>query len=117
MTTSDPPPKNPDIHIERDVIDEFEEVLGEVLSRVLGLEPQAVLLTDLSQLSDFSGTGLPSEQTQGCSSLAALYDAWDRWVIERLVAEFELDAEVLSPRMRMLDLAMLIEAGRNRTTH
>ncbi len=117
MTTFYPPSKKPDIHIEQDAIDEFEEALDEVLSRVLGLEPDKVLLTDHSQLSDFSGTGLPAEQAKACATLAELYDAWDLWVVQRLVAEFELDASLLSPRMRMLDLAMLIEAGRNRTTH
>ena len=72
--------------VEQDQILEFESIAEKYLLEVLGI--QVVMLSDLSDLSDFTFSGLlPDDLLTDDMSREELYAAWDAWVIERTYDE------------------------------
>lgn len=78
------------VHIEQDLIDELEHAPQclALFTRVLNKSPQDCLLTDLSTLSDFCGSGMPLPPNFNSLSYSEFCDVWDRWVLGRIEAEF-----------------------------
>lgn len=77
---------NPKIHIEQDVIDTLEPVGREVLDKLLSMDWDKCLLTDLSSLSDFTGNGDTPAELQALATRATYQEyclAWDAWLLAR----------------------------------
>jgi hypothetical protein len=77
---------------EQDLIDEIEnspECVA-LFEKVLGRSPFDCLLTDLSSLSDFTGSGVPldSKPSVEGGSYSDYCRAWDAWVLARIEQEF-----------------------------
>ena len=68
--------------VEQDQILQFESIAEKYLLDVLGI--QVVMLSDLSDLSDFTFSGnMPEDLLTEDMSREELYTAWDEWVIEQ----------------------------------
>jgi hypothetical protein len=105
----------PSITIQQEQIDAYEETARRFLREVFDMDFESCLLTDLSQLSDFAGTGLPPERASGAQSLAALYDAWDAWVTDTIQTRYRL--EQVSPRIHLVELFARIEERAAQQVH
>lgn len=69
-------------------IDEFEDVGAQFLRTVLELEWNECALSAETRLSDFTGRAMPMELLP--STLDALCETWDQWVLERVRAVYDL---------------------------
>lgn len=106
MTSS---PSN--IHIEQDLIDELEHTsqCRALFERVLDKSPQECLLTDLSTLSDFCGSGMPLPADFETLSYGEFCDVWDRWVLARIEAEFGV--RLTSTRLTLVQVIEQLRAS------
>lgn len=101
--------------IKKDHIDAYESTGRPFMFDVLGMNWDGVLLTDLSQLSDFALSGMPDElfpNTEGLdarASYSAALDAWDAWAIERVKALYGVVID--STRIDLMALFNQIEAA------
>jgi hypothetical protein len=101
---------------ESDGVAAFESTANLFFEQILGMDAAAVLFTDESQLSDFSLCGLPEDlDPPRDAPLAAVYDAWDSWVLERLRQQFNV--ELKTTTIGLLQLFRLIEANTPRSLH
>lgn len=78
------------LHIEQDLIDELEQTpeCVALFERVLGRSSSNCLLTDLSSLNDFCGSGMTLPDNVKPRSYNDFCDIWDGWVLDRIEAEF-----------------------------
>lgn len=107
------------IHIEQDAIDTMEPLAQEFLEKVLGMDANCVLLTDLSSLSDFTGEGdLPDglNRIRETGTRREFCKAWDLWVLQRVQERFEVRCErTTSPMVELL--ASIENARKLQTVH
>lgn len=80
--------------VEQDAIDEHPELLRELLDAVLGLDLDEVLVTDASQLSDFTGcypadiANAADPATAAATGWRGARAQWDSWVLARFRDHF-----------------------------
>jgi hypothetical protein len=73
--------------LEQDQILQFESIAEKYLLDILGI--QVVMLSDLSDLSDFTFSGnMPEDLLTEDMSLEELYTTWDEWVIGKTYDEY-----------------------------
>lgn len=98
------------IQIDQDLIDELctTPECQQLFERVIGRSATECLLTDLSALSDFVGCGVDAPKLMNLSYSEYL-DAWDKWAIDKVRAEFGIELERTS-----ITLVRLIERLRQR---
>lgn len=86
-------------------IQNHEDTAADFFTRILDLDFDSVLVSDESQLSDFSTCGLPDEIE--ADTLPAIYNAWDEWVIKEIKIEYGIKIE--STSIKLNELFSLIE--------
>lgn len=76
----------PAIQIDQCQIDAFQSISVAFLQVVLALDSDKVMLTDLSDLSDFCYSGdMPAGLMDKTLPARDLVAAWDKWVIARVL--------------------------------
>ena len=93
-------------------IDMYESTASEFFRAVLDLDYRDCVVTDESRLLDFASCGMPYDLAVVTSSLAALYEAWDAWVVP--VISLRYGIADISPAVLMVDLFEQIESARRR---
>lgn len=91
-------------------IQNHEDTAADFFTRILDLDFDSVLVSDESQLSDFSSCGLPEgfgADAFHADTLSALYNAWDEWVIAEIYNTYRIKIE--STQIRLNELFSLIE--------
>jgi hypothetical protein len=96
-----------------DTVDLYERTAREFLREILGLSYDECLITDESNLSDFSACGLPEELSGNAGSLQELYQRWDKWVVPRVCERYGIAS--FATNIRMTALWARIEAARHST--
>lgn len=98
--------------IDAEVIDAYESTGRLFFADVLGMDWDAVLVTDLSTLSDFSTHGMPDElktASPAADSWESLCDEWDAWVIPIIRSKYGIDLEHTA--LRLVTLFERIESA------
>lgn len=81
----------PSLTIEKDLIDSYNAEAQDFLQKILGMSLDSVLLTDLSDLQDFRFSGeFDASQCDDSLDLKGLGREWDRWVVQRINATYDL---------------------------
>lgn len=80
-----------------DSLDVFQAVGAPFLRSILELDWDECILTAESRLSDFTGRAMPRELLP--STLDALCETWDQWVLERVQATYGLHLPDTSARL------------------
>lgn len=89
--------------IEQDLIDSYNDEARDFLQKILGMDLDSVLLTDLSELQDFRFSGeFDASQCDDSLDLKGLGREWDRWVLQRIHAAYGL--ELKSARIGLIAL-------------
>ena len=96
-------------------IETYDRTAEAFFREMLDMDYRTVVLTDESQLSDFSSCGLPEGIVHEHCSLNELYDAWDTWVLPRIRAHYDIELEKTS--ILFVDLFQKIEERLARRTH
>ena len=95
-----------EISIEIDQIDTVSAEL-EVIGNAIGFDFSAALLTDMSELSDFSFSGDLYPGTPKGLSYNQSCQYWDDWVLNKLAG---IGLELKSTKISLLVLAQMISA-------
>lgn len=105
------------LRIEQDLIDELEHTPQciALFERVLGKSPRECLLTDLSSLSDFCGSGMPRPKNFEDMTYAQYCDAWDSWVLTRIEGEFGV--RLASTQLTLIQVIAQLQRHVQQTTH
>ena len=106
------------IIIEKDKIDDYEDIARIFFKNMFGMNIDEVLITDLSDLSDFSGSGMSRsqyEQAEGNVNLEGISKKqhlqkvfneigkyWDKLVLEKLKEQYGI--EIKSTVIKLVDL-------------
>jgi hypothetical protein len=93
-------------------IDMYESTAREFFRAVLDLDYCECVVTDESRLADFASCGIPDDLADATDSLAALYEAWDAWVVPIICSRYRVVD--VSPTVLLVDLFEQIEAVRRR---
>jgi hypothetical protein len=101
------------LRLEQLQIREFLDIADEFLTHVVG-HPEA-LITDRSQLCDFTGCGPPKEVNFECDTYNDYCDKWDRWMCEELRRRYGIEIE--STRITLVDLFNRIRLAKGPTIH
>lgn len=73
------------LNIEQHQITEFDRLVPTFMKEMFGMnDDQFVCVTDISDLSDFAYSGMPSEDLDTSRPLKELTAIWDRWAIARV---------------------------------
>lgn len=97
-----------ELTVETECIELFDDVVEDFLERILGMQVDSVLVTDLSTLSDFSFSGPYRSKLPAGASLRELFNEWDAWVVQRIAMVYGIpDAR---PNMRLIELFARIES-------
>jgi hypothetical protein len=73
------------LHIEQHQITEFDRLVPAFMKEMFGMdEDQFVCVTDISDLSDFTYSGMPAEDLDTSRPRKELTAIWDRWAIARV---------------------------------
>jgi hypothetical protein len=86
---------------------------AEFFEKILGMSIDDVLITDESQLSDFSFCGDCDAVSDLSLTLNQAYSLWDSWVLAKIKDEFGL--ELQSTRITLVTLFAQLEALSNST--
>lgn len=114
MSTALPAPKSmTQLIIQQDAIDSFESTGRVFLQRVLGLSWDDVLVTDLSELSDFRFRG--DFDADVATPYKELCRSWNSWVLSKVRAEYPFLGDI-SVHIKLRDLFWRIETE-NRQLH
>lgn len=89
------------LNVNKDEVRQYLSTADAFFERIFGMEAQNALLTDESQLSDFSFSGEGFSDVQ-CDSLNEAYRAWDAWVLQRIYLEYGLPLTKTTIRMTTL---------------
>ncbi len=81
--------------VEQDLIDTvtLTPQCAALFEDVLGRNVSDCLLTDLSTLSDFTGSGMPADPANDVLDYRDYCRAWDRWVLDRIEQVFGVRIE------------------------
>ena len=117
------------IIIEKDKIDDYEDIARIFFKNMFGMNIDEVLITDLSDLSDFSGSGMSRtqyEQAEGNVNLEGIPKKqhlqkvfkeigqyWDNLVFEKLKEQYGI--EVKSTVIKLVDLFETISENQYKT--
>lgn len=75
------------VTIEQYQITEFDRLIPTFMKEMFGMdEDQFVCVTDISDLSDFTYSGMPPDALDTSRPLKELTAIWDRWAIARVQA-------------------------------
>lgn len=107
----------PNLVIKQDAVELYEPTLLRFFAHVFGMDYSCVLMTNDAQLSDFSFSGEDEPDLDQSPSLAACYDAWDKWVLQRTCEVFDLEPGSFNTRIRMTELMARIEERTARRVH
>jgi hypothetical protein len=102
----------PTIFCEQDAIVALETTATHFFRDVLDLDYGSALVTDESDLSDFSFSGHMPPGAKG-SSLKEEYSRWDAWVIASISKRY--DVNLKTTRIKMVLLLSQIETSLRRT--
>lgn len=92
--------------IQQETIDSFEATAKAFLKQVLNLDADQVLLTDESQLSDFTFSGEFSADMN--LPRRELYRAWDSWVLAKVQQQYPQLGDI-TVKMKLVDIFWRIE--------
>jgi hypothetical protein len=90
------------LQIDQDVIDLYEADGVDFFERVLKMDYSTVLTTDISELSDFSFTGMPEGSLDMTKPPSELYASWDAYIKEAVEREYGLT--LTSTRITLIEL-------------
>jgi len=93
------------VHIHTDQVDPTLPVAAAFFAEVLGLDLERVVMTDLSELSDFRFSG--NWKAPLGATYAELCAHWDQWVLEQIRSVYHL--ELSSTSIALLALWNQIE--------
>jgi len=93
-------------------IEMYESTASEFFRAVLDLDYRECVVTDESRLLDFASCGMPDDLADATDSLAALYEAWDAWVVPLICSRYRVGD--ICPAVLLVDLFEQIEAARSR---
>jgi len=93
----------------QDRIELYEATARDFFGRVLDMNYDECLVTDLSALSDFSSCGLPDDHPE-TETLEQLYAAWDVWVTAKVREVYGIHLETTA--ILFVDLFEQIEQMR-----
>lgn len=96
-------------------IEDYETVAEEFFRAVLDLDYAECLVTDESNLSDFSSCGMPETAAAEALTLDELYAAWDVWVIPVIYRQYGLSID--DTNILLVELFDQILAGRYAQLH
>lgn len=65
-------------------INDFQKTGAQFMHDVLGMDYECVMVTDLSDLSDYAYSGMPAGALDTSRPLKELTAAWDKWAIARV---------------------------------
>jgi len=65
-------------------INDFHETGAQFMRDVLGMDYERVVVTDLSELSDFTYSGMPAGSLDTAMPMKDLVATWDKWAIARV---------------------------------
>lgn len=95
------------INIEQDLVNQYDHVAEPFFSKVLGMDFGDCIITDESELSDFTMTNLPDEAVPPQATHCEVRQIWDSYVTRRIQECFGI--EVSSTVIRLVDLFQSIE--------
>lgn len=95
----------------QDVIEAFEVTGRRVLREVLGMSWDEVLVTDESDLSDFSTCGMPEDDFPEGANYGECCRLWNAWVIARISALYRV--RLADTRIRLVELFRQVENSTN----
>jgi hypothetical protein len=72
------------LHITQDKINDFKKTGTQFMRDVLGMDYERVMVTDLSDLSDFADNGRPADILDATRSRKEVIALWDKWAIARV---------------------------------
>jgi len=93
-------------------IEMYESTASEFFRAVLDLDYRECVVTDESRLMDFASCGMPDDLADETSGLAALYEAWDAWVVPIIRSRYGVGD--ICPAVLLVDLFEQIESARRR---
>lgn len=73
-----------DIRITQCQINDFQQTGSQFMHDVLGLDYERVMVTDMSDLSDFAYSGMPAGSLDTSRPHKELVATWDKWAIARV---------------------------------
>jgi hypothetical protein len=74
-----------------DTLDQYEFQAEEFLREMFDLE--GGMFTDLTEISDFCGRGLTTEQMDSTDSYNALCTLWDAYIIDRIKQRYGIELD------------------------
>ena len=102
----DPPKKM--VLASQDAIDSYESIAREFLQEILEVELSECLITDESNLSDFTRCGHPKSESDDDQSANEPADVWDAWVVAKICDKYLI--EPFETNIRLVELFRRIEA-------
>ena len=108
---------NSKIIIEQENIEFFEKEADEFVLKIFNL--QNALVTDLSDLSDFFGSGLDKEQSQEIQKLSHknAIKFWDKIIMERVKQEYGIELTNVCVNLFSIVQKIAINKSENKSIH
>jgi hypothetical protein len=103
----------PAITVTQEQIHEFHQTQVQFMREVLDLD--GVVVTDLSELSDFTYSGMPAGALDTSLPLPELVAKWDAWVIARVQEKYRVT--LTTTVVNMIWLFNQIEVSRKALVH
>lgn len=103
----------PELTVTQDQIEDFQQVGAQFMSDVFGLDD--ALLTDISELSDFTFSGMPVGALDTSRPLRELTETWDAWAIAEVQARYGIT--LTTTKVNMVTLLNQIEVARGQLVH
>lgn len=105
----------PALNIEQCQINDFQKTGAEFMREVLGLDYGQVMVTDLSDLSDFAYSGMPDGALDVQRPRKELTAAWDKWAIERVQEVYGITLKTTV--VNLVQLFNLIDQSKKAQVH
>lgn len=96
-------------------MDKFEKTASAFFRDIFDLDMQGWILTDESELDDFSSFGIPDEDFAAMHCADNDYVSWDAWIIGKIQRTYGV--EIRSTKMYLVRIFDLIEQHRSKPVH
>jgi hypothetical protein len=103
----------PALTITQDQIEDFQQTGSQFMRDLLGVDE--ALLTDISELSDFTFSGMPIGTLDTSLPLRELTATWDAWAIAEVESRYGIT--LTTTKVNMVALLNQIEVSRRQLVH
>lgn len=103
----------PALTISQDQIDDFQQTGSQFMRDLLGVD--GALLTDTTELSDFTFSGMPIGALDTSRPLRELTAAWDAWAIAEVQSRYGIT--LTTTKVNMITFLNQIEVSRRQLVH